>query len=278
MKAPPKSGARSVSVLPRPWPRLIRVFTRYSRYYLKKNFHAVRLSRGGRPRRPRRRPAGRGPESSVVVGPAPGSGAQGPFPVRLRSSRPHRRRRPEEVPLFRAAGFLRRRAADASGGGRFPGGGHGAAVPAADGVVGHGPGAVHRCARAAGSPPPRRQRTLHGVWTAASSCRWPSNTRSGTSVSPRRWRGSAILSRSAMGPISPSGSGRGASKPAWRPRKTPWPSRRRRDPLAFETVVGGKSGVGGVYDRWRQLRAWLRGERFHPSHGDADAAARKGAP
>lgn len=39
---------------------------------------------------------------------------------------------------------------------------------------------------------------------------------------------------------------------------------RRSD--AFRTIVHGRRGVGGIYDRWRSLRAWLRGERFHPEH------------
>ncbi len=41
---------------------------------------------------------------------------------------------------------------------------------------------------------------------------------------------------------------------------------RSRDPAAFLTVVGGTSGVGGLYDTWRRLRSALRGESFHPEH------------
>ena len=39
-----------------------------------------------------------------------------------------------------------------------------------------------------------------------------------------------------------------------------------RDPAKFETLLEGRGGVGGVYDRWRRFKAWLRGERFDPSH------------
>jgi 1-acyl-sn-glycerol-3-phosphate acyltransferase len=39
-----------------------------------------------------------------------------------------------------------------------------------------------------------------------------------------------------------------------------------RDPARFETVVQGRSGVGGVYDVWRRMTAWVRGERFDPDH------------
>lgn len=40
-----------------------------------------------------------------------------------------------------------------------------------------------------------------------------------------------------------------------------------RDPEAFETLIGGRAGIGGVYDLWRALRAALRGESFEREHG-----------
>lgn len=40
-----------------------------------------------------------------------------------------------------------------------------------------------------------------------------------------------------------------------------------RDPDRFEALIGGHAGVGGIYDVWRRLRAGLRGERFRPEHG-----------
>jgi 1-acyl-sn-glycerol-3-phosphate acyltransferase len=48
---------------------------------------------------------------------------------------------------------------------------------------------------------------------------------------------------------------------------------RRRDPTAFETLVGGKAGVGGVYGCWRWLRALARGERVQ-----SEPAAPTGLP
>lgn len=36
---------------------------------------------------------------------------------------------------------------------------------------------------------------------------------------------------------------------------------------AFEVVLGGSAGVGGVYDAWRGFRARLHGERFERAHG-----------
>lgn len=41
----------------------------------------------------------------------------------------------------------------------------------------------------------------------------------------------------------------------------------QRDAAAFETILGGRSGVGGMYDTWRRFRALLRGERLDTSHG-----------
>lgn len=40
-----------------------------------------------------------------------------------------------------------------------------------------------------------------------------------------------------------------------------------RDAGRFETLLGGRAGVGGVYDLWRRARARLRGEAFRPEHG-----------
>ncbi len=53
---------------------------------------------------------------------------------------------------------------------------------------------------------------------------------------------------------------------------------RRRDPAAFEVLVGGKAGVGGVYDRWRWLRALWRGEPFRPEHGTPAVLPAPGGP
>lgn len=40
-----------------------------------------------------------------------------------------------------------------------------------------------------------------------------------------------------------------------------------RDPGAFDIVAAGRSGVGGIYDYWRFLKSAVRGERFHSAHG-----------
>jgi 1-acyl-sn-glycerol-3-phosphate acyltransferase len=39
-----------------------------------------------------------------------------------------------------------------------------------------------------------------------------------------------------------------------------------RDPGRFEVLLGGNVGIGGVYDLWRRLRAFVSGRRFTASH------------
>ncbi|TFL16298.1 lysophospholipid acyltransferase family protein [Jannaschia formosa] len=39
-----------------------------------------------------------------------------------------------------------------------------------------------------------------------------------------------------------------------------------RDPAAFETVLGGRRGVGGLYGAWSRLRAATRGKSHDPDH------------
>ena len=40
----------------------------------------------------------------------------------------------------------------------------------------------------------------------------------------------------------------------------------RRDPAEWRTLNRGRSGVTGIYDAWRSLRARMRGEKFMPEH------------
>src|SRR5205085_9414048 len=47
-----------------------------------------------------------------------------------------------------------------------------------------------------------------------------------------------------------------------------------RDSGLFTTLVTGRAGVGGVYDRWRRVSAWVRGEAFDPSHAGPRPADR----
>jgi 1-acyl-sn-glycerol-3-phosphate acyltransferase len=42
-----------------------------------------------------------------------------------------------------------------------------------------------------------------------------------------------------------------------------------RDPGAFTELLAGRTGVGGTYDLWRRLTAWMRGRKFDPAHDTA---------
>jgi 1-acyl-sn-glycerol-3-phosphate acyltransferase len=40
-----------------------------------------------------------------------------------------------------------------------------------------------------------------------------------------------------------------------------------RDRLSFDVLLGGRTGVGGIYDIWRAAKAWAHGRRFTSAHG-----------
>jgi len=42
-----------------------------------------------------------------------------------------------------------------------------------------------------------------------------------------------------------------------------------RDPSRFTNLLPGRAGVGAVYDLWRRMKDWLRGNRFDPAHASA---------
>lgn len=41
----------------------------------------------------------------------------------------------------------------------------------------------------------------------------------------------------------------------------------RRQPNEFQCLLRGRTGVGGIYDRWRRFRSGLKGEAFQLEHG-----------
>ncbi|MBP3956422.1 lysophospholipid acyltransferase family protein [Gemmata sp. G18] len=51
----------------------------------------------------------------------------------------------------------------------------------------------------------------------------------------------------------------------------------RRDPAAFTELLTGETGVGGVYDSWRRLKSWARGRKFDPAHDQSAREAQPGA-
>ncbi|HET6518193.1 MAG TPA: lysophospholipid acyltransferase family protein [Geminicoccaceae bacterium] len=44
-----------------------------------------------------------------------------------------------------------------------------------------------------------------------------------------------------------------------------------RDPARFETILCGRVGIGGFYDLGRRIRAAIRGEKFSAAHEDREA-------
>ena len=44
-----------------------------------------------------------------------------------------------------------------------------------------------------------------------------------------------------------------------------------RDPSMFAAILGGKTGVGGGYDLIRRIACWVRFKRFRPAHGEVAA-------
>jgi 1-acyl-sn-glycerol-3-phosphate acyltransferase len=44
-----------------------------------------------------------------------------------------------------------------------------------------------------------------------------------------------------------------------------------RDPALFTEILSGRTGIGGIYDRWRRLVALVRGRRFDPAHALEEA-------
>lgn len=42
----------------------------------------------------------------------------------------------------------------------------------------------------------------------------------------------------------------------------------RREPDRFLNLLAGRPGVGGIYDFWRRLKCLLRGRKFNPAHGN----------
>lgn len=47
-----------------------------------------------------------------------------------------------------------------------------------------------------------------------------------------------------------------------------------QDESLFDCLLGGTAGARGVYDSWRRLRSWLTGKRFNPEHMSTAANAR----
>jgi len=44
-----------------------------------------------------------------------------------------------------------------------------------------------------------------------------------------------------------------------------------RDESLFEPLISGRSGVGGAYDLWRRLAAWATLRKFRPAHAEGNS-------
>jgi 1-acyl-sn-glycerol-3-phosphate acyltransferase len=40
-----------------------------------------------------------------------------------------------------------------------------------------------------------------------------------------------------------------------------------RDPKAFETILSGRAGIGGIYEMWKRLTCVVTGRPYYPDHG-----------
>jgi phytoene desaturase len=259
-----------------PW--LVRGFTRYIRRYLRRHFHAVRLARAGRPKAPAEGPL-------VIVlnhpswwDPLIGAVLAGLFPGR------------EHYAPIEAAALARYRFFDRLG--FF---------------------AVHP-----GTPQGAREllRTGAAILARPNAALWvtaqgefadprqrPVRLRPGVGHLLRRLEGGLVLplaleypfwqerfpeALARFGAPVPIGRGRDRSVEEWMhlieagltaAQDALAAGALRRDPEVFEVLLGGNAGVGGVYDIWRRLRAWLRGERFQAAHAaEGSATALGGVP
>jgi 1-acyl-sn-glycerol-3-phosphate acyltransferase len=246
---------------------LVRLFTRHARRYLRRNFHALRLTRTGRPVVPDGEPV-------VVVLNHP-SWWDPLFGLVLAELFPgYKHYAPVEQGGLSKYRFLERLGAFAI----EPGTRRGALA------------FLHRSLAALAQPHAAVWVTAQGTFTDPRAR--PVTLREGVGHLLRRLDGGVVLplaleypfwqerfpeALAHFGAPIPVGRGRDLSAAAWTARLEQALTAAqdalaaaacRRDPALFETLVGGKVGVGGVYDLWRRFKALLRGERFRGAHGD----------
>ncbi len=252
-----------------PW--LVRGFTRYVRRYLRRHFHAVRLAQGGRPEAPAEGPL-------VIVlnhpswwDPLVCTALAGLFPGR------------EHYAPVEAAALARYRVF-----GRL-------------GFFGVQPGTTQGAREFLRTGAAVLARPNAALWVTAQGeftdpRQRPVRLRPGVGHLLRRLDGGVVLPLALEYPFwqerfpealarfglpIPIGHGREQSVEEWMAQIEAGLTAAQdalaadalsRDPRRFEVLLGGKAGVGGVYDLWRRLRSWLRGERFQAAHAAEDPA------
>lgn len=264
---PPPSLNRDAPPLPRRSAWRVQFFTRYFRRWMSKSFHAVRLSRGSFPGTLDGRPL-------VVVLNHPSwwdpllgmvlaeqfAGYEHYVPIDAAALRQYR--------LFEPLGFFGVEAGTPAGGVRF--------LRTASAIL----------------SAPRRGLWVTGQGKFTDPRQRPVELRAGVGHLARRLHDAVLLPLAIEYPFwqerypealvhfgSPIevSNGRACSVDEWMRRITAGLTEAQdqlarlaqaQDAAAFDTLVGGSVGIGGVYDLWRRLKARATGRRFAAGHAD----------
>ncbi len=260
VELPPAAGR------PRPSPALIRVFAWYSRRYLARHFHAVRL-RGPPPVNPP-------PEVPLVVflnhpswwDPLLGLLAHNLYFSHRRGFAPIEAAMLGRYRFFARLGFFGIETGTTRGAVRF--------LRTAEALL-QNPGAALWVTPQGRFADVRERpvRFMPGLGHLAARLGRAVFLPLAIEVTPWQERTPEALLH--FGPPIESGSGP-LSPAAWTARfeaaleaaqDTLAAAARRRAPGDFQILLRGTAGVGGWYDRWRRARARWRGEAFNPEHG-----------
>jgi 1-acyl-sn-glycerol-3-phosphate acyltransferase len=252
--------------LPTRWPWLVRGFTRYVRGYLRRNFHAVRLSRQGRAPE-----VGPGPLLIVLNHPSwwdplVAAHLAGLFPERIHYA-PIDARALSKYRFFEKLGFFGVEQGTRKGALEF----------------------LRRGSAILAQPGTALWITAQGQFTDPRIR--PVRLRPGVGHLVRRLRSGVVVPLALEYPFwqerypealarfgEPISLARGSnwSIEQWvqeiavhleRTQDALAVEAQRQDSASFEVLLGGSVGVGGIYDGWRRLKAWWQGERFHTGHG-----------
>ncbi len=255
----------SPAPLTTPSARLLKYFTRYTKYYLKRHFHAVRLARGADP------PDVAAPLVIYLNHPAWWDPLVGLLVASERLSQRHHWAVIEQAQLMRYQFFAKLGFFGVEPG---PRGGQ-RLLAAADQLAGEPQGALWLTPQGRFSDPRERplqlapglghlaQRLQHAwfVPLALEYLFWEERlpealARFGEPFSPAQ-----------ASKLRPAGYTALLSERLLATQDALALQAQARSPADFDNLLEGHVGVGGIYDVWRRSRAWLRGQRFHAAHG-----------
>jgi len=252
--------------LPRRWTWLVRLFTRYVRRYLGRHFHAVRLAREGRPVDP-----GSGPLVVVMNHPAwwdplVGAVLAGLFPGRAAFA-PIDAAELGKYHFFGRLGFFGVEQGTPAGALAFLR--RGLAVCSRSGAM------LWVTAQGRFTDPRERPVRLRpGLGRLL--CRLDGGVVLPLAVEYPFWEERTPEALARFGSPLTIGEGKGRTAEEWTAcvergleatQNALAADAVKRDAAAFEVLIGGSAGVGGVYDLWRRLKAFFRGEPFRADHG-----------